>query len=133
MKRLVVLGSCTIGALVAFYPPVTDQLVNFIAVGQIPLTDLTIPPMGMLVFWILIGPATLLIYRLITEGFWRSVEAIGAISQRHINRSIRWSVKRNPLLPLLSIVLLHLTKDLERSTSNAPELLLRRRFLALPA
>ncbi len=133
MKLLVVLGGCVIGVLITLYPPVTDQLIGFIAVGQIPLTNFTIPAMGMLAFWVFIVPIVLLTYRIVVGGFWQTIEMIGRISQRQINRSVRWSVENSPLLPLLSIVLLQLLIERARSTSASSKSTSRRRLVVLPA
>lgn len=134
MKRKVVLGLCVFGALVALIIPVSDQIVHFIIAGRVPFTNISIPPLGMLVFWIVAVPLSIAVYRLGTDGLWRMIETIGTLSQRHINRRIRWTPTHDTtLLHLCTSVALYAVSQTLANTPSAPDLTMRRRFLALPS
>ena len=132
MKQLVVLGSIILGTCASFLALQSDQIVSFFVAGYIPFTDLSLPPLAMLLFWILLVPVCIGLYQTFSASIWKTVEMLGKISQRHINRQIRWGMERHTLPQLLATVLIYIAESLPESSSLVPELVFRRRFLALP-
>lgn len=135
MKQMVVLCICITTALLVFFTPVGYQLVDFIITGHVPFTNISLSPLAMLIFWVIAVPLSIVAYRLGVDGFWRVIETIGTISQRHINRTIRWTraPRQNTLPLLLASVLLYSVAQLPKSSAVTPELTTRRRFLPLPS
>ena len=133
MNQKVVLGSIIAGACVALFLLIPDQMISFVIAGHIPFTSISVPPLAMLALWIFVLPLSVLIYHLTSTALWKALDAIGVISQRHINRSIRWGMERYTLPLLLASVLVYVIADFPESPSSSPELIFRRRFLALPS
>ena len=133
MKQLAILGSIVASMCLVLFTIAPNQLMAFMLAGHVPFTDLTVPPVAMLLFWLLTLPTCLLIYRITSDGFWKSIEQIGHISQRQINRTIRWRAESYTIHLLLASVMVHVAINLPHSTVSNPELSFRRRFLPLPA
>lgn len=135
MKFLVVMGSILLGMSAVLLTDLSDMLIAFIIAGHIPFTSLSVPPTIMLLFWILVVPATIGLSRGSNYILWRGVEAIGSISQRRINRQVRQAtpIRHGSLAHLYVSALLHIANNIPKSTTNTPALEFRRRFLALPS
>lgn len=136
MKRMVVIVcvALSIGAMIYF--KAYEALIFFILTGHISIINFTVPPMIMLVFWILVVPASLIFYKSASSSFWKIIEFIGEKNQRKINRQARLIKSITPsrsLGPIIAIVLLQIASELPKSSISKPELSFRRRFLALPS
>lgn len=134
MKWLVVLGGLA-GGMVVFFGStnITDYILNFVIAGHIPFTSLSIPPLLMMLLWAAVIPATILVRRIGSELFWKTIETIGRVSQLHINRTVRWSINSDSLTPLMTITLLHLAQELNKDSSVPISTLFSRRALATVA
>ena len=88
MKRAVVLGSIFVGICIALYAGAADELVFFVISGRIPFTNIVISPFGMIAFWLLVIPVSTLLFPAFRRHFWTTIESIGQMSQRRINRSL---------------------------------------------
>lgn len=133
MKRAVVLGSIFVGICIALYAGAADELVFFVISGRIPFTNIVISPFGMIAFWLLVIPVSTLLFPAFRHHFWTTIESIGQMSQRRINRSLRQAIRIDTLELLLATVLLHIALNLPESSAPLPALELRRRFIALPS
>ena len=135
MKKTVVILCGLLLVSVALYGGLAEQLVMFVLIGRVPFTNLILPAMAMLAFWVLVVPLTLLTRRTISAVVWRIVEYIGTIHQRRLN--IRWHqqlrIRRSHSVRLYAVALLHVAEQLPDSSTENPELYFRRRFIALPA
>lgn len=133
MKWLAIIGGIIFGVLALFLSDLLEHLVLFFLAGVVPFTNFTIPPLAMLLFWILVVPGSILLYRIFSGSVWRAVDILAVRMQRRINRRLR-PVSRHASSPvaLYVITLLYLADSLPKSTIGSPELSFRRRFLTLP-
>ena len=110
-----------------------DSVVLFVLTGHVSFLDFTVPPLVMLVFWILIVPAIIAAYRIGSSGFWQAIEVTGRVHQRHINRSIRFLSNRvtnqDALVLLVTITLFQLVNETPKKPILATKLAARRRLL----
>lgn len=125
------LGSLLIGVFVIIILDGLESIAYFIIGGHLPLTNITLPPMFMLTFWVLIVPSIYLFRKTLGNLFWHGVGAIGTVNQRRINRRIRLPRRSATIEPLVIVTLLAITSELPKKSTRLPELSLRRRFLAL--
>lgn len=132
MKKLGGLIGLFIAIVVVIYL-FGNELLLFLLAGQVPLTDIIVPPIAMFLFWLFIVPATVATWRLLNLSVWKIIEAIGAVHQHHLNRHIRLFIP--PLTPTTIglIYLTLLTIEAENRQTTAPTPVIRRRFVPLPA
>lgn len=126
-----ILGIVGIGGFALLRQDIALALVHFIVGGHIPFTNITLSPLTMLLFWLLILPTIYLFRSSISALFWRAIDTIGTISQRQINRRLRLTQLHRRTVHLVAITLLLIAEQLPEDTLELPELSLRRRFLAL--
>lgn len=112
-----------------------DQISMFIMIGKLPFTNIQVPATGMLAFWALLVPATLLTRHFSSSVGWGMVQYLGILDQRRLNsrRHRRLQLSRNHSVALYTIVLLHIASQLPECSTNNPDLFFRKRFIALPA
>lgn len=119
------------------YTDLGESLAFFVLTGFVPIINVTIPPVVMLVFWIAVVPVVVIASRLGSYSFWGIIDMFGELSQRSINRKVRWSAAKkpttNPVLFFAVIVLLHTTSQPPADSFAIPELAFRRRFMNIPA
>lgn len=136
MKWLALLGGATLLSGLLFFTGTIESVVFFILTGHIAIINLTISPLAMLLFWILVVPASLIIYKSTSNSFWKIIEFIGEKDQKRINRQARQVRNIKPgrnLRPIIAVVLLQIAEELPENSISKPELSFRRRFLALPS
>lgn len=126
-----ILGIVSLGGVALLHQDIALALVHFIVGGHIPFTGITLSPLTMLLFWLLILPTIYLFRSSISALFWRAIDAIGGASQRQINRRLRLTQLHQRTVHLTVITLLSIARQLPEDTLELPELSLRRRFLAL--
>ena len=109
-----------------------DELLLFLMVGKIPFTSATIPPTGMLFFWVLVVPVLVLGWRVLAASFWKTLESIGTVHQRQLNRRMRLFVP--PLAPLTVCLIVTTLLAIEGKTRSPllPTPTMRRRLAPLP-
>lgn len=126
-----ILGIVSLGGVALLHQDIALALVHFIVGGHIPFTGITLSPLTMLLFWLLILPTIYLFRSSISALFWRAIDAIGGASQRQINRRLRLTQLHQRTVHLTVITLLSIARQLPEDTLELPELSLRRRVLAL--
>lgn len=137
MKPLVTVGiiGCIIGTLTL--TNFLENLVFFILTGHVSALDLTLSPIFMLLFWLLIIPSAVLSYKLLRGIFWIIIGFIGKYHQRHINNSLRLAKKPlnlpKPVINLVVIYAINLKGNSSSKSKKAsvPDLSLRRRFITI--
>lgn len=133
MKKLVVITSVLLTLGLVLYFSVYESVIFFILTGHISLLSITVPPLVMLAFWILIAPVTFIIYKISGAAIWSAIETIGKTHQRRINQRLRLPNPVKSATSLMAITLLDIAQGLPESSASKPELYFRRRFLALPS
>ena len=110
-----------------------NELLLFLLAGRLPFTNVIVPPIIMFLFWLLIVPVTMAIWRILDLSIWKAIESIGATHQRYLNRHIRLFTP--PLTPtsisLISLTLLAIEAESRQTATSTPAV--RRRFASLPA
>lgn len=113
---------------------ILEGIVFFILTGNIAFINLTIPPVIMLIFWILLVPVSVLIYKIGGQTIWAAIETIGKINQRRINRAHRWIAHQVPskttVTPLVVITMVYISSNLPPKTTNPPVIYSRRRLVS---
>jgi len=135
MKWLVLLGGIVFSGLLIFTDAL-EPVVFFILTGHIAIINLTIPPLAMLLFWILIVPVSLIFYSSASHSFWKIIEFIGEKDQQRINRQAKLarSTRLSRSLRLILVaVILQMAEELPKKPASKPKPSFRRRFLALPS
>ena len=137
MKELAVVVGVILGVTTVHLTGLGESIVFFILTGHISLINVTIPPLAMLAFWVLVVPITVAVYKVSNYSLWEAIELIGKVHQRHLNRSVRWVSSRlswrETALPLVTIYILYTANQLPDSHTSIPALAFRRRFLTVPA
>ena len=113
------LGVCLIvifGAIV-LAPFVIDQLFFFLLFGKIPFTNISLSATIMIIFWATIVPLVIFLRKSLSALVWKLVDVASEITQRRINRSIRYfTPNQKSEFILLSICLLYKMKTNEPNT-----------------
>ena len=135
MKQLVAILCGIIILLGLFFVGFFEQLVIFVLVGRIPFTDITLSATTMLIVWLAIIPGVLIILPLLSKLAWYLINKIGLLNQRKINT--RWNlsqkIERIYAINLIAVTMLEIATQIPDSSTDNPELFLRRRFMPLPA
>lgn len=132
MRKVVVIALLVLVVVACLYI-LRHELAMFIIAGIIPLTDTSVSPLIMLVFWTVIAPTSILAYKIISSATWSLMETVGKVHQRYLNQIYRQQINRSKFINLYSLALLDIARQLPPSSTDTPKLPLRRRFLALPA
>jgi len=113
MRKLGIYLVITLGAIL-IAPFVIDQLFFFFFLGKIPFTNINLPAILMIIFWVIIIPLAIIIRKSLSAIFWKSIDIASEIAQRRINRKIRYfTPNQKSELILLSIFLLYSMKKSE--------------------
>ena len=135
MKQLVAILCGIIIVLGLFFVGFFEQLVIFVLVGRIPFTEITLSATTMLIVWLAIIPGVLIILPLLSKLAWYLINKIGLLNQRKINT--RWNlsqkIERIYAINLIAVTMLEIATQIPDSSTDNPELFLRRRFMPLPA
>lgn len=133
MRKMVVCALVVLSAGILYTSGLLAELSFFLIAGKIPFTTLFIPATAMMFFWILIVPLSLLFRASIVALFWASIETMGQLHQRQLNRRSRQSLLAKQYTPLLHLyVVALLTLPRSSTQKNSVETTaLRRRFAAL--
>ena len=132
MRKMVAIILVALGMVGMYMSGLFTELSFFLIAGKIPFTSVFIPATIMLLFWVFILPVSLAFRASVVGIFWFTIEKIGHIHQRQLNRRFRETLpikRRSPLTHLFVITLLHTPHP---AATSAPETVtLRRRFAAL--
>jgi hypothetical protein len=113
MRKLGIYLVITLGAIL-IAPFVIDQLFFFFFLGKIPFTNINLPAILMIIFWVIIIPLAIIIRKSFSAIFWKSIDIASEIAQRRINRKIRYfTPNQKSELILLSIYILSNMKKSE--------------------
>ena len=109
-----------------------NELLLFVLAGRVPFINVVIPPVAMFLFWLLIVPISIILWRIFNLSTWKILESIAAAHQRYLNRRVRLFTP--PLSPqtisLITAALLAI--ETENRQSPAPTSAMRRRLAPLP-
>ena len=135
MKQLVAILCGIIIVLGLFFVGFFEQLVFFVLVGRIPFTEITLSATTMLIVWLAIIPGLLINLPLLSKLAWSSIDKIGLLNQRKINTrwNLRQKIERIYSVNLIAVTMLDIAAQIPDSSTDNPELYLRRRFMPLPA
>ncbi len=67
----------------------SNELMVFVMTGQIPFTKLVLPPVTMLIFWLLVIPGSIIAWKIFDLSLWKIIESIGTLHQKYLNRKYR--------------------------------------------
>ena len=113
MRKLGIYLVITLGAIL-IAPFVIDQLFFFFFLGKVPFTNIHLPAILMVVFWVVIIPLSIILRKSLSAIFWKSIDIASELSQRRINRKIRYfTPNQKSELILLSIYILSNMKKSE--------------------
>ena len=118
-----------------FFVGFFEQLVFFVLVGRIPFTEITLSATTMLIVWLAIIPGLLINLPLLSKLAWSLIDKIGLLNQRKINTrwNLRQKIERIYSVNLIAVTMLDIAAQIPDSSTDNPELFLRRRFMPLPA
>ena len=135
MKQLVAILCGIIIVLGLFFVGFFEQLVIFVLVGLIPFTEITLSATTMLIVWLAIIPGLLINLPLLSKLAWSLIDKIGLLNQRKINTrwNLRQKIERIYSVNLIAVTMLEIAAQIPDSSTDNPELYLRRRFMPLPA
>ena len=88
MKRFVIICGIAVAVATLFYLT-REEWFSFITIGKLPFTNIALPAIVMMSFWMIIVPVCIIWAKSISTAFWSSVEVIGEFDQRRINRQLR--------------------------------------------
>jgi hypothetical protein len=113
MRKLGIYLVITLGAIL-IAPFVIDQLFFFFFLGKVPFTNIHLPAILMVVFWVVIIPLSIILRKSLSAIFWKSIDIASELAQRRINRKIRYfTPNQKSELILLSIYILSNMKKSE--------------------
>lgn len=132
MKRLLIISGSVIGIIAILAGELPGQLLLFVLSGQLPFTSIVLPPTFMLLFWISIIPLSVFAARHSGRMFWRALEVLGTVHQRHINIRYRQLYHLSQTEQMFAIVALYVVSHATETPVESPKSYFRRRFVPLP-
>lgn len=107
MRKLGIYLGIIFGAIL-LAPFIVDQLFFFLFLGKIPFTKISLPSTVMIVFWTAIIPLAIFARKSLSASIWKIIDIASEISQRRINRAVRYfTPDQKRELILLSVYLLY--------------------------
>ena len=88
MKRFVIICGIAVAVVTLFYLT-REEWFSFITIGKLPFTNIALPAIVMMSFWMIIVPACIIWAKSISIAFWNGIEILGRFDQRRINRQFR--------------------------------------------
>lgn len=85
MKRFVIICGIAVAVVTLFYLT-REEWFSFITIGKLPFTNIALPAIVMMSFWMIIVPACIIWAKSISIAFWNGIEILGRFDQRRINR-----------------------------------------------
>ncbi len=92
MKRFVVICGIAVAVATLFYLT-REEWFSFITIGKLPFTNIALPAIVMMSFWMIIVPACIIWAKSISIAFWSGIEILGRFDQRRINRQVRLAAR----------------------------------------
>jgi len=92
MKRLVVICGIAVAIATLFYVT-REEWFSFMVIGKLPFTSIILPAAVMMSFWMIIVPACIIWAKSFSIAFWNSIEILGKLDQRRINRQLRLAAR----------------------------------------
>ena len=92
MKRFVIICGIAVAVATLFYLT-REEWFSFITIGKLPFTNIALPAIVMMSFWMIIVPACIIWAKSISIAFWSGIEILGRFDQRRINRQVRLAAR----------------------------------------
>ena len=92
MKRFVVICGIAVAVATLFYLT-REEWFSFVTIGRVPFTSMILPAAVMMGFWMIIVPVCIVWGKSISITFWNSIEMLGRLDQRRINRQVRLAAR----------------------------------------